>query len=165
MLKVKANQQGLLARMRKVCSRPCGQSHTSVTCQKGRRELRRAEVFAASGEQAWGGLRTFLKVTRLGTRQGRDYEQVSYYISDLRLGPAQFLEGIRRHWAIENGLHWIKDAVFKEDRCRTRTGSAAANLSLLRSFVIRMLARTGNSVSSAMRMIANKPEKIAELLE
>ena len=129
--------------------------------------MRKAEVFEAQGEQkkSWCKLKTFLKVTRRGTRQGHRYEWVSYYISDLRLGAREFLKGIRLHSSIENGLHWTKDVLFKEDECRTRMGNGAANPSLLRSFAISVLARTGSTISRMMRMVNNKPEKIAELLE
>ena len=129
--------------------------------------MRKAEVFEAQGEQkkSWCKLKTFLKVTRRGTRQGHRYEWVSYYISDLRLGAREFLKGIRLHSSIENGLHWTKDVLFKEDECRTRMGNGAANPSLLRSFAISVLARTGSTISRRMRMVNNKPEKIAVLLE
>ena len=96
--------------------------------------MRKAEVFEAQGEQkkSWCKLKTFLKVTRRGTRQGHRYEWVSYYISDLRLGAREFLKGIRLHSSIENGLHssienglhWTKDVLFKEDECRTRMAIA-----------------------------------------
>ncbi|WP_279155253.1 transposase [Thomasclavelia cocleata] len=29
----------------------------------------------------------------------------------------EFSRYIRKHWTIENSLHWIFDNVFKEDRC------------------------------------------------
>ena len=153
--------------MQQICTQPCRQSYTTRTYQKGRREVRKAEVFEAQGEQkkSWCKLKTFLKVTRRGTRQGHRYEWVSYYISDLRLGAREFLKGIRLHSSIENGLHWTKDVLFKEDECRTRMGNGAANLSLLRSFAISVLARTGSTISRMMRMVNNKPEKIAGVLE
>lgn len=166
-LKVKANHKRLFAQMQQVCSQLPRQSHTNITCQKGRKEVRKIDVFRAEGEEKgkWCGLHTFLKVTRLGVRQGQSYERVSYYISDLNLQAEAFLAGIRLHWSIENGLHWTKDAVFKEDKCRTRIANGAATLSLLRSFAISLLARTGNGISRAMRRVTNKPEKIAQLLE
>ncbi len=48
---------------------------------------------------------------------------------------------IRGHWGIENGLHWVLDMYFAEDRSRARTGNAAANLALLRRWVISLLRR------------------------
>ena len=80
-------------------------------------------------------------------------------------GGQGILKGIRLHSSIENGLHWTKDVLFKEDECRTRMGNGAANLSLLRSFAISVLARTGSTISRMMRMVNNKPEKIAGVLE
>lgn len=164
---MKANQKLLFEQMQQLCTQAPRQSYTSSMYQKGRKEVRKAEVFEAQGEQkkSWCKLSTFLKVTRWGTRQGHGYERVSYYISDLRLEAREFLKGIRLHWSIENGLHWTKDVLFEEDRCRTKMGNGAPNLSLLRSFAISMLARSGRNISRVMRMVANKPEMIAELLE
>jgi predicted transposase YbfD/YdcC len=153
--------------MQETCSHKAKESHTTLEFQKGREEHRKVEVFKACGEQKdkWRELNTFLKVTRWGVRDGEAYERISYYMSDLKLKAKEFLAGIRQHWAIENCLHWNKDVVFKEDKCRTRLGNSPANLSLIRSFVISMLARTGDQITQIMNWVANKPEKIAELLE
>lgn len=125
------------------------------------------EVFNANTEQkaAWWKLNTFLKITRWGSRDGEDYERTSYYMSDLKLKASDFLTGIRQHWNIENCLHWTKDVTFKEDRCRARIGNGPVNLSLFRSFAISVLAKKGNQITQIMRLVTNKPEKIAELLE
>lgn len=143
------------------------QSHSTLEFQKGRQEHRKLEVYRAAGEEQaeWCALNTFLKVTRWGVRDGGAYEKVSYYMSDLELKAKDFLIGIRRHWTIENCLHWVKDVVFKEDKCRAKAGNSPVNLSLIRSFVISVLAKTGNQITQIMNMVTNKPEKIAQLLE
>lgn len=166
-VKVKANQKLLFGELENVCGRQPAESHTSTQLQKGRVEHRKVEVFAAQGEQhgRWRGLRTFLKVTRWGKREGREYGRVGYYISDLRLPARAFAEGIRRHWSIENRLHWVKDTVFKEDKSKARKGNGPAVLSLLRGFAISVLAKMGDSTTEIMRMVTNKPLKILELLE
>lgn len=110
-------------------------------------------------------MRTFLQVTRWGTRQGQPYERGGYYISDLCLKAKEFAWGIRRHWSIENCLHWVKDVVFAEDRSKTRMGNGPAVLSLLRGFAISVLAKAGNSTTQIMRLVSNKPDKIIQLLE
>jgi predicted transposase YbfD/YdcC len=51
---------------------------------------------------------------------------------------------IRGHWGIENGLHWVLDMYFAEDRNRARTGYAAANLALLRRWAKRAQAAMAN---------------------
>jgi predicted transposase YbfD/YdcC len=44
---------------------------------------------------------------------------------------------IRRHWAVENGLHWVLDVTFREDASQVRERNAARTLALLRKIVNR----------------------------
>lgn len=53
----------------------------------------------------WVGLKSLIKVERTGTRAGKPYHQVAYYISSLECSAVDFAHGIRGHWAIENRLH------------------------------------------------------------
>ncbi len=167
MVKVKANQKLLFKELQSGCTQQPADSHATTQIQKGRLEHRKVEVFQPQGEQhkKWRRLRRFLKVTRWGKREGKDYERVGYYISDLCLGAKAFAEGIRRHWSIENSLHWGKDTVFKEDKGKAKMGNGPAVLSLLRGFAISVLAKMGDSTTEIMRMVTNKPDKIIELLE
>ncbi|MCP4448186.1 MAG: transposase [Myxococcales bacterium] len=43
---------------------------------------------------------------------------------------------IRRHWAIENALHWVLDMAFREDEARHRAKNTAQNLTTLRHFAL-----------------------------
>lgn len=167
MVKVKANQKLLFKELQSVCCQQPAESYTSTQLQKGRLEHRKVEVFTPQGEQhkKWRRLRTFLKVTRWGIREGQDYKRETYYISDLCLPAKAFAEGIRHHWSIENCLHWVKDTVFKEDKCKAKMGNGPAVLSLLRGFAISVLAKMGQSTTESIRMVTNKPDKIIELLE
>ncbi len=166
-MKVKANQRLLSREMQQICCQEPLEAYSSVAFRKGRQQHRKVAVFRAQGQQKekWRRLRTLLKVTRWGTRQGQSYERVGYYISDLCLGAREFAGGIRRHWSIENCLHWVKDVVFAEDSSRVRMGNGPTILSLLRGFAIRVLAKRGNSTTQIMRLVCNKPDKIIELLE
>ncbi|NER26028.1 MAG: ISAs1 family transposase [Symploca sp. SIO1B1] len=117
-----------------------------------------------SGE--WAGLACLVKVERIGTRAGKPYQQLAYYISSKCLDAAQFAQGIRGHWGIENRLHWVKDVVLDEDRSRIRLGNAPANLSIIRSLVIAILRYHGySSMTTALRSIAHDLQKILLLIE
>ena len=83
--------------------------------------------------QGWTGLKSLIKVERIGTRAGIAYHQVAYYISSLVKSAVDFAKGIRGHWGIENRLHWVKDVIFNEDHSTIRKGNAPANLSVLRT--------------------------------
>ena len=49
------------------------------------------------------------------------------------------LEAVRRHWSIENELHWVLDIGFREDECRIRQGYAAENMAVLRHMAVNLL--------------------------
>jgi predicted transposase YbfD/YdcC len=113
----------------------------------------------------WVGLARLVKVERTGTRAGKPYEQIAYYISSLSLHAEQFAQGIRGHWGIENRLHWVKDVVLQEDSSRIRLGNAPANLSLIRSLAIAIFRYNGySSITTAVRMIGHNLEQIFLLI-
>jgi predicted transposase YbfD/YdcC len=113
----------------------------------------------------WVGLACLLKVERQGTRAGKPYHQIAYYISSLCVSAAKFAQGIRGHWGIENRLHWVKDVVFEEDSSRMRLGNAPANLSIIRSLAIAILRYNGySSITTAVRMIGHNLERIFLLI-
>jgi predicted transposase YbfD/YdcC len=49
-----------------------------------------------------------------------------------RADPEQIATALRRHWAIENGLHYVRDVTFAEDASRIRTGSGPRIMASLR---------------------------------
>jgi predicted transposase YbfD/YdcC len=52
-----------------------------------------------------------------------------------------FARAVRRHWGIENKVHWTMDVCFREDQSRARTGYAAENLATLRRLALNLLQR------------------------
>ena len=69
---------------------------------------------------------------------------VRQYISSIATGertPRQMARLVRGHWArlvwghwsVENNIHWLRDAVGREDTCRLRHPGAACALALLRT--------------------------------
>ena len=158
-IKVKANQRRLLEQLQLTCACPAVDMSQSSRRHKGRSEHRQVEVYKALEEAAakWPELNTFLKVTRWGSRGKVAYRQVSYYISDLQGQAGEFAEGIQGHWAIENKLHWIKDALLAEDKNKAKKGNGPAALSIIRGFAIRALAKSSLPVLQTIRRVTNKP--------
>jgi predicted transposase YbfD/YdcC len=54
--------------------------------------------------------------------------------------PCVLAQAIRRHWSIENSLHWVLDVTFREDDSRVRDRTAARNLALLRKIALNLVA-------------------------
>lgn len=88
--------------------------HEDTHC---RRVQRRAWVYAAPNalQQKWQGLVTLIWVERQGWRAQQPFEQLHCYLSSCCLSATEFLQHIREHWHIENGLHWVKDVTLHED--------------------------------------------------
>ena len=54
--------------------------------------------------------------------------------------PASWLGLIRGHWGgVENRNHWRRDALWGEDKTRSRDANLVANLALVRGAVFRLL--------------------------
>ncbi len=54
----------------------------------------------------------------------------------------------RKHWSIENSLHYVLDVIFKEDACQVRLKKAARNLSVLRKLALNVVSRVAGDKAS-----------------
>ena len=71
------------------------------------------------------------------------------------LDAERMLGAVRRHWAIETGLHSRRDGSLQEDAMRTRTGEAPHVLATLNNLVLGLLSGQGiSNVAEAQRAIA-----------
>ncbi|MFT6918097.1 MAG: putative transposase YbfD/YdcC [Cognaticolwellia sp.] len=62
-----------------------------------------------------------------------------YFISSLREVDALFAKAVRRHWRVENKLHWVLDVCFREDDSRIRRENGAENMATARHITLNML--------------------------
>lgn len=111
----------------------------------GRTETRETVVAPVpkhwAGLAAWVGLCSIVMVARESidhTTQNITTE-VRYFISSLPAKVRQIARAVRRHWGIENGLHWVLDVAFNEDRLRVRDRNAIENLALLNRLAVSVL--------------------------
>lgn len=63
---------------------------------------------------------------------------------------------VRRHWHIENNLHWALDIVFKEDKLRSKEKNGIHNLGLIRRFVLFLIKLLKAYYHRSMKRIRNK---------
>jgi len=93
-------------------------------------------------KKRWAGLKTVGMVTRTRTdAKGKTETETRHFISTERRNGADFARYVRRHWGIENSLHWVLDMTFREDESRVRDRNVADNLSWIRRFTITLLKR------------------------
>jgi hypothetical protein len=89
-------------------------------------------------------------VPHASTRRRRWQTVVVYAITSLGFAqarPARLADLLRGHWAIENGLHWVRDVTFAEDGSQVRTGTGPNVMASLRNLAIGVLCRPGRSTS------------------
>jgi predicted transposase YbfD/YdcC len=87
-----------------------------------------------------------LQRTRTECRSGKVTQQTVYGITSLApltTPPADLLAWTRKHWSIENGLHYRRDVTFREDRCRMKSGRAAECLAIFNNLAIGLLRWLG----------------------
>lgn len=87
----------------------------------------------------WPGLKSLVMLTRRRIIAGEETVKIGYYISSLEANAQRILQATRQHWRIENGLHWVLDIAFNEDRSRVRKDHAPANLAVLRHMAVNLL--------------------------
>ncbi len=106
--------------------------------------------------RAWPEVRTAIEVKRRrvprpgdkrnkdrksGGTPGADGFVTVYYVSSARLSAAEAAGYIRRHWHVENRLHWVLDVNYGEDASQVRQKNLVENLVLLRRFSYNLMAR------------------------
>lgn len=116
----------------------------------------------------WESIQSVIKIERIVNRGKKKLtKEISYFISSLSAdnSPSFFSKGIRSHWSIENGLHYVKDVTFKEDASKIRTGNSPENMSLFRNIAINIFRKNGfNNMSQAIRLVSNDIYKIWQLI-
>lgn len=71
---------------------------------------------------------------------GRQTEEIRFYVLSRYLSGKRFSEAVRLHWGIE-AMHWVLDVNFREDDSRARERNLGNNLSWIRRFAVTLLKR------------------------
>lgn len=79
-----------------------------------------------------------------------------YYLCSIKPIAELFAIVVRRHWHIENGLHWVLDIVFKEDKLRSKEKNGIHNLGLIRRFAMFIIKLLKVYYHRSMKRIRNK---------
>ncbi len=151
LLAVKDNQPTLRAAVEAAFDRACeadfvgvrSDGHEEVDHGHGRHEERDvAVVYDPTGLPAcWPDAAAVVVVNR-GREAGGERTCTShYYLTSYDGASAEIAGYIRGHWDIENGLHWVLDVVFREDRSRIREKHAGANLAMIRRVAASLLSQ------------------------
>ena len=138
----------------------------------GRQVTRRIELYNNDDNQAqvpkdWNGIVRLIKVRRWGIRQGKNFEERSFYILSKPINSAQVVaNAIQDHWAIENKLHWIKDVNLKEDDMTLKSTNTIALMVYLNNIAINTLRQAGyKPVKNTFAKFTNKVKELIILFD
>ena len=166
---IKGNQPTLLRACAEVTAdhptrprRPLGRAH-AVRLAHGRVEDRTLLAVVAPPDLGFPFAAQVLRLQRrvVSKRTGEVLNQETVFaVTSLRpnqASPGELLELWRTHWRIE-AVHWLRDAVFREDQSTTRTGRAPQVLAALRNLAISLIHRwRGPRVTEAREYYAAHP--------
>jgi predicted transposase YbfD/YdcC len=87
----------------------------------------------------WRELKSIAMVLATRIVDGKETKKVRFYISSLPSNAERLLHIVRKHWSIENDLHWVLDVALNEDHSRVRKEQAPENLAVLRHIALNLL--------------------------
>ena len=150
--------------------------HTSFDRGHGRLEERECIVVSYGSttqkmfKNKFEGLKSIVGILSRRTivSTGETSEEIRYYVTSIgNENPEKIANAIRKHWGIENNLHWQLDFTFREDESR-KVKNAARNFSTITKIALSILKKdkTVKGSLNLKRMKAGWDEKyLSKLLE
>ncbi len=142
-LALKENQPGLLEDISLYFQAFAKELPVFVTKEKGhgrveKREYRLLKDLSWLSEaKDWEGLYAAGMVKSTVTKGDQTSSETRYYITSVN-NIDQFAYAVRKHWSIENQLHWCLDVIFREDSSRARKDLSPLNLNVLRKTALAL---------------------------
>lgn len=120
--------------------------YEDVDCGHGRIETRKCYVtektnWLKSAHKNWKSICSIVKIHSTREFKNTKTTETRYYISSLPADPKKILSAVRKHWAIENSLHWLLDMSFGDDQSRIRKENAPENIAVCRHIALNMIQK------------------------
>jgi len=169
-IQVKGNQPKLLKAIKQtIINTDSVDSDYSLEKNRGRTEEREVQVYSCLDNTLyddWFGMKNIIHVVSRGVRNNENYCNDRYYITSKKCEDAQvYNKGIRNHWGIENGLHWVKDVILIEDKSMVVDLDRSENMSVMRNIVMNLYRMNGyKSIKYAIEEFTNRLEKCIMLV-
>lgn len=132
--------------------------HEEIDAGHGRIETRRAYAVDFKKYKKhmpegikWKKLASLIMVETI--REGRDFQTFDqrFYISSCEAKADLLLNASRKHWGVENSLHWTLDVTFREDESRIRKEASPENYAIFRHIALNIIRRNTSIDASVKR--------------
>ncbi len=128
--------------------------YTSVEGGHGRIETRRSVITSdidwLEDKDNWKGFKSIGMIESTREIDGECSYEKRYYISSLDCDAQSFGGAVRKHWGIENSVHWVLDIAFREDESRVRKGNSPENFAAIRHIALNLL-RTNKTFKGSIK--------------
>ena len=128
---------------------------TTVDGDHGRIETRKTTVIHdvdwLQQRHDWPGLKAVVMVESVREMGGKTESETRFYLTSLAMLAVLLGPIVRRHWAVENSLHWVMDMIFRDDECRVRTDHAPANFCTIKHMAQNLLRKAHGKDSLRLR--------------
>ena len=148
------------------------QTYTDIADEKGKiitRTLTASTLLTQHTD--WPGLQQVYQYTTHQQQKKTGHVKccVRYGITSLtpeRASAADLLKLCREHSTIENKIHWVRDAVFREDASSVRTGVIPQVMAAMRNTALCILRFTGRTkITDALQYFAAQPKLAVNLIK
>lgn len=132
--------------------------HEEHDAGHGRTETRRAyAIDVKKYKKQFQTVAEWKKLTSIvmveSVREGSNFktEDTRYYISSCQPSAKSLLDASRKHWAVENSLHWTLDVTFREDESRIRKDASPENCAIFRHIALNIIRKDTSTDASIKR--------------
>lgn len=169
---LKQNQPALYKDTEDYFNEFSGELPSKITQEKGHGRIERREYRLLTDiswlEQKgdWCGLKALGMARSTITEKGETREFTRYFITSLT-ELDEFADSVRKHWSIENQLHWCLDVIFREDASRARKDNSPLNLNVIRKIALNLVSQAQYKRISKKKLMfraALEPELFIRIL-
>ncbi len=147
------------------------QYHKETNKGHGRLEVREIWTSTQMNEwfqRDWAGIAQVFMIRRIVRRKGEERVEIAYGITNLprkKANAKRILQLNRKHWWVENRLHYRRDVTLGEDASQVRSQGAPEVVAALNGGLLALMDFVGvNNVAKQMRHFCAQPQEALQLL-
>ena len=169
---LKLNQPALFQDVKDYFDSFENEAQRTKTSEKGHGRIEKREYYLLTDiawleqKNVWRGLQSVGMVKSYVIENEEMRTDTRYFISSLT-EVDEFAYSVRKHWSIENQLHWCLDVIFREDASRAKKDNSPLNMNVLRKTALSLLnqAKSGRvSKKKLMFKAALNPDVLLNVL-